>query len=220
MVAKTKTKKKIARGDIISAYMEYVLTEGIPNSVFLFCKKVKIEEATFYEFFGSLEGVQKGIWVDFYNHVEVLLDNNEEYTLYSSREKLLTFYFTFFEMLTANRSYILWALKESGNKLESLKQLSSLRLRVIDFGKTLVEADNEAKKLKIAKKPVLLVAEATWMQFLFLLKFWKDDDSSGFQKTDIIIEKSVNTVFDILDNTSLDSLLDLGKFLWKERVVN
>jgi len=50
------------------------------------------------------------------------------------------------------------------------------------------------------------------------MKFWMDDDSAGFEKTDMAIEKSVNTIFDVFDNTPLDAVLDFGKFLWKERM--
>ncbi|WP_010182578.1 TetR family transcriptional regulator C-terminal domain-containing protein [Aquimarina agarilytica] len=218
MAAKAKTVKKTTKSDIVSAYMEHVLMHGAPQSVFSFCKENEIEESVFYQSFGSLEGLKKGIWVDFYTYVEDLLAKNSDYEAYSSREKLLTFYFTFFEMLTANRSYVLWALHETESRLENLKQLGDLRKKVVEFGKELVSTDNEEKKLKITKKPVALVGEATWVQFLFLLKFWKDDESAGFQKTDVAIEKSVHTVFDIFDNTPLDNILDLGKFLWKERM--
>ena len=44
-----------------------------------------------------------------------------------------------------------------------------------------------------------------------------DDNSAGFEKTDMAIEKSVNTVFDVFDNTPLDSIIDLGKFLWQNK---
>jgi len=47
-----------------------------------------------------------------------------------------------------------------------------------------------------------------------------DDESAGFQKTDVAIEKSVNTVFDVFDNTPLENILDFGKFLWKEKVMS
>ena len=43
------------------------------------------------------------------------------------------------------------------------------------------------------------------------------DTSKGFEKTDALIEKSVNVVFEVFDNTRLDTILDLGKFLWKEK---
>ena len=63
----------------------------------------------------------------------------------------------------------------------------------------------------------MVFSEATWVQLLFLMKFWKEDTSPGFEKTDMAIEKSVNTVFDVFDNTPLESIIDLGKFLWQNK---
>ena len=45
-----------------------------------------------------------------------------------------------------------------------------------------------------------------------------DDTSSYFEKTDIFIEKSVNTSFDILNIVPLKSLIDFGKFIFKEKI--
>ena len=56
-------------------------------------------------------------------------------------------------------------------------------------------------------------------QFLFLLKFWMEDGSPGFEKTDIAIEKSVTTIFQIFENTPLEKIIDFGKFLYKEKFV-
>jgi hypothetical protein len=70
----------------------------------------------------------------------------------------------------------------------------------------------------VAKVTEPVFSEGAWLQFLFLLKFWMDDTSKGFEKTDVLIEKSVNTVVDLLDTKPLESLFDLGKFLWKEKM--
>ena len=42
------------------------------------------------------------------------------------------------------------------------------------------------------------------------------DNSPGFEKTDVAIEKSVNAIFDIFETTPLESIIDFGKFLFKE----
>ena len=57
--------------------------------------------------------------------------------------------------------------------------------------------------------------ESAWFQLLLTIKFWLDDTSASFEKTDIYIEKSVNTTFDVLDIAPLRSVIDLGKFLFK-----
>ncbi len=44
-----------------------------------------------------------------------------------------------------------------------------------------------------------------------------EDSSPSFEKTDMAIEKSVQTVFELFDNTPLDSVIDFGKFLWNEK---
>ena len=45
-----------------------------------------------------------------------------------------------------------------------------------------------------------------------------DDTSPSFEKTDVFIEKSVNTTFDLLDVAPLKSLIDFGKFIFKEKI--
>ena len=75
--------------------------------------------------------------------------------------------------------------------------------------------EERSDKLSRVTEPVF--AEGAWIQFLFILKFWMDDSSKSFEKTDVLIEKSVTTVVDLLDTKPLESLFDLGKFLWKEK---
>ncbi|WP_299163940.1 TetR family transcriptional regulator C-terminal domain-containing protein [uncultured Eudoraea sp.] len=216
MTAKT-TAKKPSKENIISFYMNFVLEhETVPKSVFKFCKENKIKEEEFYKYFGSVTGIQKAIWDLFFENTVNLLSKNKEYQEFSSKDKMLSFFFTFFEMLKLNRSYVLFALNEDKNPLKNLEQLKGLRTGIRNFAKELIEEDNSAKISKITKHRPGVFSEGAWVQFLFLLKFWMDDTSADFEKTDIAIEKSVKTVFDVFDNTPLDSILDFGKFLYKE----
>ncbi|WP_327018134.1 TetR family transcriptional regulator C-terminal domain-containing protein [Croceibacter atlanticus] len=210
--------KKTTRDAIVSAYMDYVLmTETYPKSVYKFCKEHKFEEQEFYEHFASFKNLETSIWSDFYSLTITLLHKSEDYQQYANREKLLTFYYTFFEMLTANRSYVLMVLSKYEMPLKNLEQLKQLRQDVKEFAKGLISDANEGKKIKALQKNEMVFSEATWVQLLFLMKFWKEDNSPGFEKTDMAIEKSVNTVFDVFDNTPLESIIDLGKFLWQNK---
>jgi hypothetical protein len=122
-----------------------------------------------------------------------------------------------FEVLTLNRSYVFYSLKENKNGLKNLKQLKGLRENFKGFIKEIIDENEEVKNETIKKITKPLYAEGAWIQFLFLLKFWMDDTSKGFEKTDIMIEKSVKAVLDVLDTTPLESVIDFGKFIWKER---
>ncbi len=209
----------LTRDRIITLYMDYVLEhERMPKTVYRFCKDNDLTEEQFYEFFGSFEGLQKGIWNQFYDNTMSLIIKSPEFDAFTNREKLLTFYFTFFEMLTANRSYVLFALSGSKDRMKNLEQLKGLRRKVKGFATQLIREGNEDKPAKFLRQSETVFSEATWLQLLFLLKFWADDNSPKFESTDVAIEKSVNTVFDLFDNTPLERVVDFGKFLWKEKM--
>ena len=144
------------------------------------------------------------------------MNSNVAYASFSNKDKMLTFFFSMFELLTMNRSYVLFALHEHKNILKNLSQLKGLRTHIKAFAADLIEKGNADKNYKLTKKNPKIFSEGAWFQFMFLLKFWMDDSSAGFEKTDLAIEKSVHTVFDVFENTPLESLIDFGKFLYKE----
>jgi AcrR family transcriptional regulator len=218
MSAKTK-KKNPSRKDLIAAFMTDTLeAERFPVSVYKFCKEHKISEAEFYAHFGSLESLQKEIWISFFNQTLELLEKDEAYAQYANREKLLSFFFTFFELLGLNRSYVLFALRQQGTQLQELEQLRGLRRGYKTFAKELILEANSEKSNRFTRHNPEVFSEGAWLQLLFLLRFWMRDGSPGFEKTDMAIEKSVNTIFDVFDNTPLERVLDFGKFLYKEHL--
>ena len=72
------------------------------------------------------------------------------------------------------------------------------------------------KQLEQIKDSV--VQETYWIQLMLTLKFWLDDTSKSFEKTDIFIEKSINASFDLINISPLKSFIDFGKFLIKEKI--
>jgi hypothetical protein len=215
----TTKKKSIDDNVIISKYMDSVLEKNQePKNVFSFCKEHKIEESEFYTFFGSLDVLKQEIWVKFFENALSTIQKEEAFSGYSDKNKLLTLYFTLFELLTLNRSYVNFSLKENKEGLKNLKTLKLFRNHFKDFIVTIIDDNENVVSDKISKITKPVFAEGAWIQFLFLLKFWMDDTSKGFEKTDVLIEKSVNTVVDLLDTKPLESLFDLGKFLWKEKM--
>ena len=213
------TKKKMNKNDLLALYMESVLENAhFPKSVYRFCKDNKVTEEDFYQSYASLDNIKLSVWEAFFTNTMQLLEKNENYASFSRQDKLLTFYFTFFEVLLLNRSYILFSLEQGNSKMEKLAQLKSLRKHFKGFAKELIEEGNDEKDLKVTQHPVGLFSEAAWGQLLFLLKFWLEDNSPSFEKTDALIEKSVKVAFEVFDNTRLETLLDLGKFLWKEKM--
>lgn len=212
-------KKILSKEDIVSTYMNQVLEKGEkPKSVYHFAKENDFTEAEFYTFFGTLEGLEKEIFRLFFTNTVDLLHKNTDYQEYDMKNKMLSFYFTFFEVLTANRSYVLQSLKLDRNPLKNLAQLTLLRNSFKEYVSEILTDDYRIEQEKLQKFQEKGIQETAWLQLMMTIKFWMDDASPAFEKTDIFIEKSVNASFELMNVAPINHLIDLGKFLFKEKI--
>ena len=154
---------------IYDAYSTQVLEhEKEPKSVYLFCKKNKIEETDFYKSFASLEDIKESIFSKFFDNAYMLISKEKGFDAQVPKEKLLSFYFTFFEVLLINRSYVLFILSNSGEKMQKLSSLRRLRNSFKQFASGLIEQGNTSKQSILTKHPELIFSEGAWLQLLFL----------------------------------------------------
>ena len=149
---------------------------------------------------------------------KTILAKSEDYESFDARNKLLSFYFTFFEILTANRSYVVYALENSKKDFKKLKSLKKLRENYLNYVKNIGIEKIDLKHEKLEKIQEKSIQESSWFHLLVTMKFWLDDISPSFEKTDLFIEKSINARFDLMDIKPLQSIIDFGKFIIKEKV--
>lgn len=212
-------KSTLTKDKIVSMFMQDTLENNEkPKSVYHFAKANGLTEAEFYNFFGSIEGIEKEIFILFLEKTLTLLEKDKDYEYYDMKSKMLSFYFTFFELLTANRSYVVLSLKENKNPLQGLMQLSGLRNGFKDFVSGIISDEYRLKQEKFQQIQEKALQESAWFQLLMTLKFWLEDSSASFEKTDLFIEKSVKASFELMNTTPLESLIDFGKFLFKEKL--
>jgi hypothetical protein len=216
------TKKTIITKDkIVSMYMNYRLENNDqPKSVYQFSKINGFDESQFYSFFGTLESVEKEIFKMFLEKTVALIEKDPAYEAYDMKSKMLSFYFTFFELLSANRSYVVMSLKEHQNQLKNLMQLSELRIEFKNYITQIISDEVRTQHEKFQNFQEKAIQETSWIQFLLTMKFWLDDESPAFEKTDIYIEKSVKATFELMNIAPIDSLIDFGKFIFKEKIQN
>lgn len=212
-------KKSISQSDLIALYMDFVLMhDHKPKSVYAFAKDNNFDESKFYEFFTSFEALEQSIFKVFFDNTHAALEKSDDYQSFDARNKLLSFYYTFFENLTANRSYVVHALKGNKNDMKSLKVLSHLKKSFNNYIEHLGINLIDVRQDQLQKIQNRGLKESAWFQLLVTMKFWLDDTSPSFEKTDIFIEKSVKASFDLIDTTPLKSIIDFGKFLFKEKM--
>ncbi len=204
---------------IKKAYVDYILEEGRqPASVFSFVKKLKMKEAEFYEEYASFAILEGKIWVDFLEETISKMESEPVFEDYSAREKILSFFFTWIEVLKENRSYTLKFFEK--DKLQLMKDASNL----VDFkdafkdymDKIMIEG---IENREIEQRPFISerYSSIIYAQALLITDFWVKDGSENFEKTDTLIEKSVNTAFDLMGKSPLDSMFDLAKFMFQNK---
>lgn len=211
--------KSVSDENIIEYYTDYVLVNGKkPNSVYEFAKNNSFEEVDFYKFYASFEALEEQYFSNMFQYTYDLIYKSKEFGDYDASQKLSTFYFTFIEMASLNRSFVKFLLEQGKMPLKNISKLKLLRHDFKNFVKAILETPIKTDIEKIASIQNRLVHEGAWIQFLSIIKYWLDDTSKGFEKTDVFIEKSIKASFDIVYNVPIESIIDFGKFLWKEKM--
>ena len=209
---------QITKGKILELYGDYILNHGErPKNIYRFAKDNDFEEKDFYNYFSSFEQIEKRMLVDLFDKsVELASEVNDSDDV-TSKEKLLNVYFIFFENLTMNRSLVLMIL--GNDKLHSVKILNLLKethryfIKTLDFNDWEIVEKSKEDIRNIHEKAR---EETLWLHLVSVINFWKKDTSSAFEKTDVFIEKTIDTGYELMDNEPLRKLVDLGKFLFKE----
>jgi hypothetical protein len=215
---------EISRENILELYSNYVLRNNRkPLNVFTFCDNHEISESDFYFYYANFDQLEADYLKFFLEQTLLLISAEESYIMETPKNKLLSFYFTFFEQLTLNRTLVIYLLGQQKNNLQNFRKLWALKAEFLKFIKSLGLAEpmlgsSSESKMKLERIKNKGIEEFYWGQFLATLKFWLDDTSSNFEKTDIFIEKSVDTGMDLLDIKPFKKLVDLGKFLFNEKV--
>jgi AcrR family transcriptional regulator len=218
----TATAKKTVKKDhrlILDGYINHVLEHGsAPKSVFKFAKDLKMKEEEFYTYFTSFDSIKSAVWVEIFDETIRQVESQEVFREYSAREKFLSFLFTWIEELKKNRSYLLSLYETKSKTLMGLpKEAAEFKDKFKDFANEIILEGKETEE--IASRPILSdrYDEALWFQTWFVFRYWLDDRSPRFEKTDAAIEKSVNLAFDLMGKSALDSFLDFAKFLYQSK---
>lgn len=199
---------------IKNAYIDFVLVhDEQPKSVYSFVKKLKISEADFYQFYASFESIEKLVWVELTVETISTIREQEVWPQYSSRERILAFFYSYIEVLRKQRSFILYTLKKHSGRWFAPAVLSGVKPIFENFAEETINEGIDSGELADRKFFSERYKDALWVQFRFLIDFWLNDESAGFEQTDEAIERGINVSFDLFQHSPLDNLLDYGKFL-------
>ena len=206
--------------EIQDGYIDYVLTNNEPpKSVYIFAKNIGITETEFYAFYSSFVGVEKAVWADLTTKTIAEVEGQEVWASYSAREKVLAFFYAYIELLKSRRSFIVFSLTQYryAGKMQTPDVLSDVKKIFENFADTTIREGLDKGELADRKFFSKRYKDALWIQFGIVLNFWINDNSTGFEKTDEAIERGINVSFDLFQRSTLDNLIDYGKFFARNK---
>ncbi len=220
-MAKATHREKITNAEIRAAYIDYVLTHNeAPKTVYSFAKDLGITEADFYDHFSSFEGIESNVWSSDLVTTINKIQQQEIWEQFSAREKMLSFFYGYIEVLKQQRSFIIYSLKKCKFSPGTPEALKESRKIFDAFAEQIINEGLESGELADRKFFSKRYKDALWVQYGFILKFWEKDMSPGFEKTDEAIERGVQVSFDLFQHSPLDNLFDYGKFLARNAKFN
>jgi len=172
----------------LELYSNYVLRNNRkPLNVFTFCDDHELSESDFYFYYANFDQLEADYLKYFLEQTLLLISAEESYIMETPKNKLLSFYFTFFEQLTLNRTLVIYLIGQEKNNLQNFRKLWALKAEFLKFIKSLgltepMLGSSSESKMKLERIKNKGIEEFYWGQFLATLKFWLDDTSSNFEK--------------------------------------
>jgi hypothetical protein len=162
--------------------------------------------------------LESNIFELFFKNANSLLEKDKNYDEADSQNKLLAFYYTFFEVLQNNRTLVTLLLPSDDKKWMTSPVLKRLKSHFQDYIDTLGIEISFLQNTPLSSYQDKGIRSIAWLQLIKTIEFWLKDESKGFEKTDVYIEKSLRASFDLIHKNPFESLLDFGKFVYQENV--
>lgn len=218
IVMPAKGKNTYTKAELLEKYLNYVAElHERPGSIYAFAKYLGEDKETIKAHFKTISHLEIALWQSFIEDNFLRLNAEPAYAEYYARERLLAFYYTLLEVLKPHRAYIMLAPTTISSSIIGTDVLSGFKKAFLGYTQGLVNLGLETGEVEERNFVTDKYHEALWAQFLFILNFWKKDTSEDFQKTDEAVERSVNLSLDLMARGPLDSILEFGQFLFKNR---
>lgn len=197
---------------LFSSYFEYLQNEcKRPASVQDFLNSSNWDDEFPFDSFREWENEEMRV---VFLKTKTLLQSDLTFSTYTSREKVLAIFYTWIEILEEYRGFF-EALENIQYKPTTAGIWDHVKVEFLTWMEELVTEGIQDRE--IASRPFVTQWYNTlvWTQAIAILAFWSIDKSEELTRTDALIEKSINFLFDLIQPNALDSGWDLISFFVK-----
>ncbi len=203
---------------IAQTYLNYLGgLEKAPNWVFRFTDATAIDQEEFYRHFADIGELERWLWTLQWEATMKSLIAEAEYEGYTIREKLLAIYFTLVQVLNQNRHALVLILNRWMIPGTTPGFLRDFKAHFCQHIKSLLKQGIENGEVETRPLISTYYTDLLWMQCLFLLRVWKNDQEENQATIDEAIERAVNLAFDLLAYTPVDAGVAFTRFIYRNK---
>jgi|GEM_PF-1030441 len=194
---------------IIDAYREMLISgEGEINS-YTISRKLGITEKDFFQYFTSADDVARKIWANLGDKVIEMLNGSELHNSYPPRQKVLSYFFTFFEVALNERTFIDRTIGNS-DFLKTYRE--NFKNYIGDIVQEGIATEDMKERLSLSN----YYPNVLWELHTKLIRFWLTDTSDNFVETEKAIEIYSKVPLELMGPNLFDSLFETVKFNFEQ----
>lgn len=213
-----KKQSPLTREQLSEEFLSFVETKNArPGSLYELAGYMGESKEALQSFYKNIAELEQELWKSFLEQTYNRLNAEPAYADYVARERLLAFYYTLLEVIKPYRTYIKLVPLSTSILHLGTDVLAGFKSHFKTYTQGIVNLGVETGEVEQRTFLVDKYHEALWAQCLFILNFWTKDTSEDFQKTDEAVERSVNLSLDLMARGPIDSLVEFGQFLFKNR---
>lgn len=195
---------------LIQAYRDLVNTDTYPINAYTVAQKAGISEQEFYAHFASADAIGSHIWTQLAHEVSEALHSSAQYREYPARQKVLSYFFTFFEVAVKERTFIDQTLGDDRIMKAYKTAFKELMQQIVEEG--LATDDIKDRLYQSRNYPIVM-----WELHMKLVRFWLRDESEGFAETEKAVENYSKLPLEMMGPNLVDSMVDTVKYELERR---
>lgn len=156
-------------------------------------------------------------WITLFEKTVATLQQDENYMQYSVREKMLAFVYTMLQNMNEDSIYFSSQIKHQRIPFLPNHHLKELKLLFINYSDALIFEGTNSGEIQARPLIANYYQQILWNAIVSILYFWSNDTSEQKENTDVMVEKTIHFIFDLLAPNPIDSGFDLVQHFFKLR---
>jgi len=216
----SKEKQLKVKRKILKSAIELISENGYKKtSMSKIAKKAKIGEATIYNYFPTKEHILFEYYYELQLQTKEILLQTQDFSQFTLKEQLQLLIHTQLELLASERTFILEIYEEIFYKTFTHPAMergnTELTLMISELFDIAIEAQ-EIEEIAFSNTLLNLGCD-----YIFgIIYYWIQDESENYDNTTLMVDKSLEIIYSVLQSGLINKIEDLLGFIVKTHILN